>query len=45
MDGYLGWTLALYLTNKGHSVVGVDNFSRRKNVKLVLGLLLPCNHG
>ncbi|MDH5267094.1 MAG: UDP-sulfoquinovose synthase [Candidatus Bathyarchaeota archaeon] len=33
MDGYLGWTLAMYLTNRRHDVVGVDNFSRRKNVK------------
>jgi len=35
MDGYLGWTLAMYLTNRGHSVVGIDNFSRRKNVEEV----------
>ncbi|RLI45538.1 NAD-dependent dehydratase [Candidatus Bathyarchaeota archaeon] len=35
MDGYLGWTLSMYLTNRGHEVVGVDNFSRRKNVKEV----------
>lgn len=33
MDGYLGWTLSMYLTNRGHEVVGVDNFSRRKNVQ------------
>ena len=33
MDGYLGWTLSMYLTNRGHKVVGVDNFSRRKNVE------------
>jgi UDP-sulfoquinovose synthase len=33
MDGYLGWALAMYLTTRGHTVVGVDNFSRRKNVK------------
>jgi nucleoside-diphosphate-sugar epimerase len=32
VDGYLGWTLALYLSNKGHNVSGVDNFSRRKMV-------------
>lgn len=33
MDGYIGWALAqkqLYLGNK---VYGIDNFSRRKNVK------------
>jgi len=35
MDGYLGWTLSMYLTSRGHSVVGVDNFSRRKNVEEV----------
>jgi UDP-sulfoquinovose synthase len=33
MDGYLGWTLAMYMTGRGHEVCGVDNFSRRKNVK------------
>jgi len=33
MDGYLGWTLSMYLTNRGHEVVGVDNFSRRKSVE------------
>ncbi len=35
MDGYLGWTLAMHLTNRGHNIVGVDNFSRRKNVEEV----------
>jgi len=33
MDGYLGWTLAMYMTGRGHEVCGVDNFSRRRNVK------------
>ncbi|MCK4952973.1 NAD-dependent epimerase/dehydratase family protein [Candidatus Bathyarchaeota archaeon] len=32
MDGYLGWTLSMYLTERGHEVIGIDNFSRRKNV-------------
>ena len=32
MDGYLGWTLAMYLSRRGHEVSGVDNFSRRRNV-------------
>ena len=32
MDGYLGWTLAMYLSRRGHVVSGVDNFSRRRNV-------------
>ena len=33
MDGYLGWPLAMHLSAKGHSVSGVDNFSRRRNVE------------
>jgi len=33
MDGYLGWTLAMYMKGRGHEVCGVDNFSRRRNVK------------
>jgi UDP-sulfoquinovose synthase len=33
MDGYLGWTLSMYLSGRGHDVSGVDNFSRRRNVK------------
>ena len=32
MDGYLGWPLAMHLSGKGHSVSGIDNYSRRKNV-------------
>ena len=28
-DGYCGWATALYLSNRGHSVAIVDNFSRR----------------
>jgi len=32
MDGYLGWTLSMYLSGRGHDVCGVDNMSRRKNV-------------
>lgn len=35
MDGYLGWTLAMYMTGRGHEVCGVDNFSRRRIVKEV----------
>src|SRR5437773_7251705 len=35
MDGYLGWPLALHLTSLGFDVFGMDNFSRRKNVRLV----------
>lgn len=33
MDGYLGWSLALYLSARGHTISGCDNFSRRENVK------------
>ena len=33
IDGYLGWPLAMHLSNRGHIVSGVDNFSRRKNVE------------
>jgi len=32
MDGYIGWSLAMHLSGRGHSVSGIDNFSRRKNV-------------
>jgi len=35
MDGYLGWPLAMYLSQREHEVCGVDNLSRRKNVKEV----------
>ncbi len=30
MDGYLGWSLAQYLTARGHEVGGVDVFYRRR---------------
>lgn len=33
MDGYLGWTLAQYLTARGHEVAGADAFFRRKWVE------------
>ncbi len=29
IDGYLGWALALYLTNRGHDVAGIDGYMRR----------------
>jgi len=29
MDGYLGWSLALHLSAKGHTVGGLDNYMRR----------------
>jgi UDP-sulfoquinovose synthase len=28
-DGYLGWPTAMYLADRGHDVVVVDNFHRR----------------
>jgi len=30
MDGYLGWTLAQYLTARGHEVAGADLYFRRR---------------
>ena len=32
-DGYLGWSLAQYLTARGHKVAGADAYHRRKWVK------------
>ncbi len=29
VDGYLGWALAVYLTQRGHEVAGIDNYLRR----------------
>lgn len=34
-DGYIGWTLGLRLLERGHEVVGVDNFITRKRVREV----------
>jgi len=34
-DGYQGWPLVMHLSEKGHSVVGVDNLARRAWVKEV----------
>ena len=33
IDGYLGWTLALWLSSMGFKVSGVDNYNRRGWVK------------
>jgi len=33
IDGYLGWTLALYLAARGHDIAGCDLFLRRKWVE------------
>ena len=30
VDGYLGWTLAQYLTARGHDVGGADRYLRRR---------------
>jgi UDP-sulfoquinovose synthase len=30
VDGYLGWTLSMYLASRGHLVAGIDNYSRRQ---------------
>jgi UDP-sulfoquinovose synthase len=35
MDGYIGWSLAIHLAKRGHTVSGVDNFARRANVKSI----------
>lgn len=28
-DGYLGWSLCMYLSQRGHEIIGVDNYFRR----------------
>jgi len=33
IDGYIGWPLANHLKKLGHSVTGIDNFSRRYRVE------------
>jgi UDP-sulfoquinovose synthase len=35
MDGYIGWSLAMHLSKRGHVVSGVDNFARRANVESI----------
>ncbi len=35
VDGYTGWPLALHLLERGHEVVGVDNFVTRRRVREV----------
>ena len=32
IDGYIGWPLTLKQLSLGHEILGIDNFSRRKNV-------------
>jgi UDP-sulfoquinovose synthase len=33
IDGYIGWSLAMHLAKRGHTVSGIDNLSRRHNVE------------
>ena len=33
MDGYIGWPLTLKQLSLGNEILGIDNFSRRKNVE------------
>ncbi len=41
-DGYLGWPTCMYFSNKGHEVVGVDNYFRRQaSVELDCEALTP----
>lgn len=41
-DGFCGWPTALYLSELGHEVIVVDNFSRRKiDIDLEVGSLTP----
>jgi nucleoside-diphosphate-sugar epimerase len=35
VDGYSGWPLALHLLQRGHEVVGIDNFVTRRRVQEV----------
>lgn len=30
IDGYIGWSLAMYLANRGHEVGGADLYLRRE---------------
>ncbi len=30
VDGHLGWTLSMYLAERGHEVAGIDDYSRRR---------------
>lgn len=33
VDGYIGWQLAIHLLEKGHTVIGLDNYIRRRRVR------------
>lgn len=44
-DGFCGWPTALYLSQKGHQVIIVDNLSRRKiDIELEVESLTPIAH-
>ena len=41
-DGFCGWPTALHLSNLGHDVIIIDNFSRRKiDIELEVSSLTP----
>ena len=41
-DGFCGWPTALHLSNLGHEILIVDNFSRRKiDIELGIESLTP----
>jgi UDP-sulfoquinovose synthase len=41
-DGYLGWPTAMYLSRRGHTVAGMDNFAKRRwEMELNVEPLLP----
>lgn len=33
IDGYIGWSLAIHLLNKGHEICGLDNYIRRQRIR------------
>lgn len=33
IDGYIGWSLAIHLLNKGHGICGLDNYARRQRIR------------
>ena len=41
-DGYLGWPTAMYLSRRGHTVAGLDNFAKRRwELELNVEPLIP----
>ena len=41
-DGYLGWPTCMYFSQRGHEVIGVDNYFRRNTaVELDCESLIP----